>query len=78
MITNEDLSYWSELDIDLFEEKMHMFGVTINLFTSQKAYYCKVLTVDNRERYEYFHGDIYSAIEQFNARLKEDTEGDCT
>lgn len=72
MISKEDVLWWNEIEIDLFEERSHMFGVEIDLFNNQKYYYCKILTVDNKAYYEYLHGDIYSAIEQFNAMLEDE------
>ena len=74
MINKEDAVWWNEIEIELWEEKGYMFGVELDLFNNQKSYYYKVRTVDNKEYYEYLHGDIYSAIEQFNAML----EDDCT
>lgn len=72
MISKEDVLFWNEIEIDLFEENSYVFGVELDLFNNQKSYYCKILTVDNKTYYEYLHGDIYSAIDQFNAMLEDD------
>jgi len=72
MISKEDVLFWNEIEIDLFEERSHMFGVEFDLFNNQKSYHCKIRTVDNKEYYEYLHGDIYSAIDQYNAILSKE------
>lgn len=72
MINKIDTLWWSEIEIELFEEKDHIFGVEIDLFNNQKSYYYKIHGEENRDYYEYLHGDIYSAIDQFNALLEDD------
>lgn len=59
---------WEEVDHDLYEENGKIFGVELDLFNNHEIYYCKTVE-DNREFYQYLKGDIYKAIEQFNAML---------
>lgn len=59
---------WKEVEHDLYEENGKIFGVELDLFNNQKVYYCKTVE-DDGEFYQYFKGDIYSSIEQFNTML---------
>ena len=59
---------WEEVEHDLYEENGKTFGVELDLFNGHENYYCK--TIDNKgEHYQYLKGDIYKAIDQFNAML---------
>lgn len=69
MINKESVLFWNEVECDLYEENMYTFGVELDLFNNQKSYYYKITYEDGRTFYQYLHGDIYSAIEQFNAIL---------
>ena len=69
MICKERVLFWNEIEHDLYEENGYIFGVELDLFNNQKSYYCKIIHGDNRISYEYLNGDIYRAIEQFNAML---------
>ena len=66
MINNDTVLFWTEVEHDLYEESGHIFGVELDLFNNHKYYYCKTIE-DGREYYVYLDGDIYTAIEQFNA-----------
>ena len=69
MLKNDMVIGWCEVEHDLYEENGYVFGVELDLFNNHKYYYCKTVE-DGSEYYEYFKGDIYSAIEQFNALLE--------
>ncbi len=68
MICKEHVLCWNEIECDLYEENDNIFGVELDLFNNQKNYYCKTVE-DGKEYYQYLHGDIYNAIEQFNSML---------
>ena len=72
MISRESVLFWNEIECDLHEENGYTFGVELDLFNNQKDYYCKIIHDDSKTSYQYLHGDIYSAIEQFNAILAEE------
>lgn len=59
---------WEEVEHDLYEENGKTFGVELDLFNGHKNYYCKTVE-DGIEHYQYLKGDIYKAIDQFNAML---------
>lgn len=69
MLSTKAVLAWSEVEHDLYEENGRIFGIELDLFNNRKYYYCKTVN-DGDEYYEYFKGDIYSAIEQFNALLE--------
>lgn len=69
MLNKETALFWNEVEHDLYEENGYIFGVELDLFNNHKNYYCKTVE-DNREYYQYLKGDIYCAIEQFNAMLQ--------
>lgn len=69
MLSTKTVLAWSQVEHDLYEENGRIFGVELDLFNNHEYYYCKTVT-DGGEYYEYFYGDIYSAIEQFNALLE--------
>ena len=69
MLNKERVLCWQEVEHDLYEESGYIFGVELDLFNGQKCYYCKTIEEDGTEYYQYLHGDIYSAIEQFNLML---------
>lgn len=73
MLDKEKVLFWNEIECDLYEENGHIFGVELDLFNNNKFYYCKTMEHfdgNNREYYQYFQGDIFSAIDQFNMMLK--------
>ena len=57
---------WNEVEHDLYEENGYIFGIELDLFNDHESHYCKTIK-DGKEFYHYFYGDIYDAIEQFNA-----------
>lgn len=65
MLNKETVLFWNEVDHDLYEENGYIFGVELDLFNNHKSYYCKTIE-DGKEFYQFLHGDIYSAIDQFN------------
>lgn len=74
MLNKEAVLFWNEVEHDLYEENGHVFGVELDLFNNHKSYYCKTVKksspysdVTHIESYQYLKGDIYMAIEQFNA-----------
>lgn len=69
MLEKERVLTWSEVEHDLYEENGYIFGIELDLFNNHKNYYCKTIDEDGREYYQFLHGDIYNAIEQFNAML---------
>ena len=76
MINKEAVVFWNEIEHDLYEENGHIFGVELDLFNNHKNYYCKTVEKSSPysgaqyvEFFQYLHGDIYSAIEQFNPML---------
>ena len=76
MLKKETALVWNEVEHDLYEENGHIFGVELDLFNNHKNYYCKCVE-DGKEYYQYLHGDIYMAIEMFNAMLKDVQEWQC-
>lgn len=68
MIKKEFVLYWNEIEHNLYEENGYIFGIELDLFNNHKSYYCKTIE-DGHEFYQYLEGDIYSAINQFNAIL---------
>ena len=68
MLKKTQVLCWNEVEHDLYEENGLVFGVEFDLFNGGKVYYCKTIKNGN-EYYRYFKGDIYSAIDQFNALL---------
>lgn len=68
MLNKGTILFWNEVEHDLYEENGHIFGVELDLFNNHKSYYCKTIE-DDREYYVYLNGDIYMAIEQFNAMI---------
>ena len=68
MLNKEAVLCWNEVEHDLYEESGHIFGVELDLFNNHKNYYHKIVE-DGREYYQFLKGDIYMAIEQFNAML---------
>lgn len=76
MLEKQMALFWNEIEHDLYEENGHVFGVELDLFNNQKNYYCKIIKKSpysdkqQIEHYEYLHGDIYSAIDQFNSLLE--------
>lgn len=69
MLNTKTVLAWSEVEHDLYEENGRIFGVELDLFNNHEYYYCKTVK-DGGEYYEYFYGDIYSAIEYFNSLLE--------
>lgn len=69
MLNKERVLCWQEVEHDLYEESGYIFGVELDLFNGHKCYYYKTIDENGTEYYHYLHGDIYSAIEQFNAML---------
>lgn len=68
MLNKEAVLCWNEIEHNLYEENGHIFGVELDLFNNHKNYYHKIVE-DDREYYQFLKGDIYMAIEQFNAML---------
>lgn len=68
MLNKEKVLSWCEVEHDLYEENGHIFGVEFDLFNNHKNYYCKTVE-DGIEYYQYLHGDVFDAIDQFNAML---------
>lgn len=75
MLNKEIVLCWEEVEHDLYEENGHVFGVELDLFNNHKSYYCKTVKKSSpysdaaQVSYQYLKGDIYMAIEQFNAIL---------
>ena len=69
MLNKEAVLFWNEVEHDLYEESGYIFGVALDLFNNHQNYYCKTIE-DGKECYQDLHGDIYNAIEQFNAILE--------
>ena len=74
MFDKERVLYWNEIEYDLYEENGHIFGVELDLFNNHKSYYHKTIE-GNTERLLFFKGDIYMAIEQFNAIVNQGGSG---
>ena len=71
MIDSKMILAWSEVEHDLHEENGFVFGVELDLFNGHKNYYCMTVE-DGKEYYQYLHGDVIDAAEQFNAIVKKE------
>jgi hypothetical protein len=74
MLDKERVLSWCEIEYDLYEENGHIFGVELDLFNNHEYFYEKIIKEDGVESYQYLEGDVFDAIEQFNAILNKEVK----